>query len=42
MLCDNLEGWDEVGGESEFQERGNICMLTAVSHCCITETNTTL
>ena len=24
MLYDNLEGWDDVGGEKEFQEGGNI------------------
>ena len=23
MLCDNLEGWDGVGGEREFQEGGD-------------------
>ena len=26
MLCDNLEGWDGVGGGSEFQEGGDISM----------------
>ena len=24
-LCDNLEGWDRVGGGREAQERGYIC-----------------
>ena len=24
-LCDNLEGWDGVGGGREFQEGGDIC-----------------
>ena len=27
MLCDNLEGWDVVGGRREIQEEGDICML---------------
>ena len=26
MLCDNLEGWDRVGGGTEVQERGDICI----------------
>ena len=25
-LCNNLEGWDEVGGRREVQEGGNICI----------------
>ena len=24
-LCDNLEGWNWVGGEREIQEGGDIC-----------------
>ena len=26
MLCDNLEGWDRVGGGREVQEGGDICI----------------
>ena len=26
MPCDNLEGWDGVGGEKEVQEGGDICI----------------
>ena len=26
VLCDNLEGWDGVGGRKEIQERGNTCI----------------
>ena len=29
MLCDNLEGWDGVGGGREAQEGGDICMPVA-------------
>ena len=42
MLCDNLEGWDGVGGGREVQEGGDISILMADSHCCMAETNTTL
>ena len=31
MLCDNLEGWDGVGGRKETQERGDIRILMADS-----------
>ena len=31
MLCDNLEGWDGVGGEREIQEGENICIIMADS-----------
>ena len=31
VLCDNLEGWDGVGGEKEVQEGGDICMSMADS-----------
>ena len=31
MLYDNLEGWDEVGGEREVQEGGDICLSIADS-----------
>ena len=26
MFCDNLEGWDGVGGGREVQEGGGICI----------------
>ena len=26
VLCDNLEGWDRVGGGREVQEGGDICI----------------
>ena len=26
MPCDNLEGWDGMGGEKEVQEGGDICI----------------
>ena len=29
MLCDNLEGWDGVGGGKEIQEGGDICIPMA-------------
>ena len=32
MLCDNLEGWDGVGGGRDVQERENILILMADSH----------
>ena len=41
MLCDNLEGWDGVGGGREVQEGGDISVPMADS-CCIAESNTTL
>ena len=25
MLCDNLEGWERVGGRKEIQDGGDIC-----------------
>lgn len=39
---DNLEGWGGVGSWREAQEKGNICILMAGSHCCMEETNKTL
>ena len=30
MLCDNLEGWDGVGGGREVQEGGDICIVIVV------------
>ena len=32
----------EEGGGRELQEGGDICILTADSHCCMTEINTIL
>ena len=34
--------WNGVGGEKEFQEGGDICILKADLHFCVAETNTTL
>ena len=31
VLCDNLEGWDGVGGGREVQEGGDMCMPMADS-----------
>ena len=31
MLCDNVEGWDEEGDGSGFQEEGDLCTLVAGS-----------
>ena len=42
VLWDNPEGWDGVGGEKEAQEGGDICILTADSHCCMAETKTNI
>ena len=32
MFCDNLEGWDGVGGGRVIQEGGNICISVADSY----------
>ena len=29
VLCNNVEGWDGVGGGREVQEGGNICIPMA-------------
>ena len=42
MLCDNLEGWDGVGGGKEVQEGGNICIPMADSCRYMAETITLL
>ena len=42
VLCDNLEGWDGVGGGREVQEGGDICILKADSCCCMAGANTIL
>ena len=39
MLCDNLKGWDGVGGGREVQEGGDICIPMADSCCYMAETN---
>ena len=31
MLCDNLEGYDGVGGGREVQDEGDICISMADS-----------
>ena len=31
VLCDNLEGWNGVGGRSKVQEGGDICQPMADS-----------
>ena len=31
MFCDNLEGWDGVGGEREVQQGGDVCITLADS-----------
>ena len=41
-LCDNVEGWDAVGGGKEVQEGGDICIPMANSCWQIAETNTVL
>ena len=42
VLCDNLEGWDGVGGGREVQEGGDTRMLMADSCCSTAENSTTL
>ena len=39
MLCDNLEGWDRVGGGREVQEGVDICISMADSCCYLAETS---
>ena len=39
VLCDNLEGWDGVGGRREIQEGGDICTPMADSCGDMTENN---
>ena len=41
-LCNNLEGWEGVGGVREFQEGGAICILMANTYWCMAETNAIL
>ena len=42
VLCDDLECWDGGRGWREAYEGGDICILTADSHCCTAKTNATL
>ena len=42
MSCDNLEELERERGGREAQEGGDICILTADSHFCMAEINTTL
>ena len=39
MLCDNLKGWDGVGGGREVQEGGDICIPMVDSCLYMAETN---
>ena len=39
VLCDNLEGWDNVGGRKEVQGGGDICKPIADSCCYMAETD---
>ena len=39
MFCDDLEGWDRVGGRREVQEGWDICILMSDPRCCTAETN---
>ena len=36
--CDNLEGWDGVGGGREVQKGRGLCILRVDSHYCMAET----
>ena len=40
MFCDNLEGWDGVGGVRETQEGGDTCIPMTDSCRRLAETNT--
>ena len=42
VLCNNLEGWDGVGGGREFPEGGDIRVPMADACWCMAETNTIL
>ena len=41
-LCDNLDGWEGVGGGREIQERRAICILMTDAYWNMAETNTIL
>ena len=40
-LCDDLEVWNGRDGK-ETQDREDVCIHMAGSHCCTAEINTTL
>ena len=42
MLCETPEGWDGVEVDRKVQEGRDICMPTAGSCLCMTESNTML
>ena len=42
MFCDDLEGWDGVGGGREVQEGGDVRDLVADLQRCMAEANTIL
>ena len=42
VLCDNLDGWDGIGGGREFQEGEDMYIPMIDSCCCMAESNTTL
>ena len=42
VLCDNLEGWDELEGDREIQEEGDTGVFMADLHGDMAETNRTL
>ena len=42
VLCDNLAGWERVGGGREVQEGEDICIPMSHSCQCMAETNTIL
>ena len=42
MLCDDPDGWDEVGGGREVQEGGDICTHIVEWLRCTKEINTAL
>ena len=42
MFCDDLEGWDRLGGGRDVQEGGSMCILMTDLPCCMAETNTIL
>ena len=41
-LCEDLKGWDGVGGGREVQEGGDTCIPLADSRLCMAEINTLL
>ena len=41
-LCDNLDGWDGMGGARDVQEAGDMCIPMVDSCWCMAETHTIL